>query len=96
EQPDPNTVYIDGESATSPLRVRAWRPGDRIQPLGMDGEKKLQDIFVDRHIVRSERATIPLFFSDTCCLWAAGLILSHRARLTPQTRRIVRLFIRPQ
>lgn len=96
EQPDPNTVYIDGESATSPLRLRAWRPGDRIQPLGMDGEKKLQDIFVDRHIARSERVTIPLFFSDTCCLWAAGLTLSHRARLTPQTRRIVRLFIRPQ
>ena len=25
--------------------VRTWRPGDRIQPLGMQGHKKLQDLY---------------------------------------------------
>ena len=97
-EPDRYTVYIDGEAAGERLRVRTWRPGDRIQPLGMSGEKKLQDIFVDKHIAREERTAMPLFFSDLPgghCLWVAGLTLDHRARLTDQTRRVVRLSLRP-
>jgi tRNA(Ile)-lysidine synthase len=95
ERPDQHTVYLDGESIGTRLLVRTRRPGDRIQPLGMAGEKKAQDIFVDKHIARDERATIPLFFADTRCLWVAGLCLDHRARLTASTRRIVRLSIQP-
>lgn len=93
--PDRRTVYIDGEAIGEHVLVRTWRPGDRMQPLGMSQEKKLQDIFVDKHIPRSERLTIPLFFSETHCLWAAGACLDHRARLSGQTQRILRLSIRP-
>jgi tRNA(Ile)-lysidine synthase len=95
DQPDRYTAYIDGGSAGAQLRVRAWRPGDRMQPLGMNGEKKLQDIFIDKHIARGERATTPLFFADTHCLWAASITIDQRARLTGKTRRILRLSIRP-
>ena len=30
-----------------PLAVRNRRPGDRFQPVGLGGQKKLQDYFVD-------------------------------------------------
>jgi tRNA(Ile)-lysidine synthase len=93
--PDRWAVYIDGASVSEHILVRTWRPGDRMQPLGMSQEKKLQDIFVDKHIPRSERFTTPLFFSETHCLWAAGACLDHRARLTGQTQRILRLSIQP-
>lgn len=93
EQPTRYTVYLDGDTIGAELLVRTRQPGDRIQPLGMAGEKKVQDIFVDNHISREERATTPLFFADTHCLWVAGLCIAHRARLTPQTRRIVRISI---
>ncbi|HLI70382.1 MAG TPA: tRNA lysidine(34) synthetase TilS [Ktedonobacteraceae bacterium] len=93
ELPSSHAVYIDGASAGTYLTVRTRQPGDRIQPLGMPAEKKVQDIFVDNHIPRAERATIPLFFAGERCLWVAGSCLDHRARLTGQTRRIVRLSI---
>jgi tRNA(Ile)-lysidine synthase len=93
--PEQWTVYIDGASVGEHLLVRTWQPGDRMQPLGMSQEKKLQDIFVDHHIPRSARLTLPLFFSDTHCLWAAAVCLDHRARLTGQTQRILRLSIQP-
>ncbi len=96
ERPTRHTVYIDGESVGAYLLVRTRRPGDRIQPLGMAREKKVQDIFVDNHIARDERATIPLFFADTRCLWVSGSCLDHRARLTNKTRRFVRLSIYPR
>lgn len=92
---DPHSVYIDGSSLSGPLFVRTKRPGDRIQPLGMQTEKKVQDIFVDQHVPRAVRATLPLFFSDVHCLWVAGCCLDHRVRITDDTQHIVHLSIQP-
>jgi tRNA(Ile)-lysidine synthase len=86
-------VYIDAASIGEILRVRTRRPSDRMQLLGMAQEKKIQDILIDKHIARAERAQIPLFFSDTHCIWLAGVALDNRARLTRTTQIIVRLSI---
>jgi tRNA(Ile)-lysidine synthase len=60
-----SAVAIDGEvhwgewriASTLPgLRVRAWRPGDRLA----GRSKKIQDVFVDAKIPRSEREAWPL------------------------------------
>jgi tRNA(Ile)-lysidine synthase len=86
-------VYIDAASIGEVVRVRTRRPGDRMQLLGMTQEKKIQDILIDKHIARAERAQIPLFFADTHCIWLAGVALDHRVRLTSTTQMIVRLSI---
>jgi tRNA(Ile)-lysidine synthetase-like protein len=58
-------VPLDGEvrwggwriaSETKGLKVRAWRPGDRLA----GRRKKIQDVFVDAKIPRSEREAWPL------------------------------------
>ncbi len=56
----------------APLRLRAWRAGDRFRPLGMSGEKKLQDFFVDAKIPRHERARIPLLLAGGRIAWVIG------------------------
>ena len=86
-------VYIDADSAGKALRVRTRRPGDRLRPLGMRHEKKVQDILVDKHIARTERDAIPLFFSASHCIWLAGVALDERVRLTSRTEHIIRLSI---
>lgn len=87
------TVYIDGESIDTYVRVRSRQPGDRIQPLGMAHEKKVQDVMVDQHVPRAERAAIPLFFSRAHCIWVAGLCIDERVKLTGATRTILRVSI---
>jgi tRNA(Ile)-lysidine synthase len=62
------------------LWVRGWRPGDRMQPAGMTGTKKLQDIFVDAHVPRSRRASVPVFETPAGIVWVAGLRLAAWAR----------------
>ncbi len=88
-------VYIDGDRVGSFLWVRTRRPGDRIRPLGMAQEKKVQDVLVDAHIPRPERASILLFFSASHCVWLAGVHIDDRVRLTSGTQRILRLSIEP-
>jgi tRNA(Ile)-lysidine synthase len=91
----PNVVYIDGDRVGATLTVRTRRAGDRIQPLGMAHEKKVQDILVDRHITRSQREQIPLFFSEQHCVWLGGICIDERVRLTAATQRIVCLSLVP-
>lgn len=91
--PTCHAVYVDAGVVGSFLKVRTRRPGDRMQPLGMRHEKKVQDIFVDKHIVRSERGSIPIFCTPFHCIWLAGVTLDERARLTSKTQQVVRLSI---
>ena len=49
------TAVVAAGAAGDGLTVRRRRRGDRMQPLGMTGTKKLQDLFVDAHIPRDER-----------------------------------------
>ncbi len=88
-------IYIDGDNVGNVLRIRTRRPGDRIRPLGMAHEKKIQDVLIDKHIIRAEREQIPLFFSASHCVWLAGICLDDRVRLIAETRQIVRLSIIP-
>lgn len=84
-------VYVDGDITGDTLRVRTRRPGDRMRPLGMTQEKKVQDVLVDAHVPYTRRGSIPLFFGTFHCIWLAGVHLDDRARLTSRTTRIVRL-----
>ena len=89
-----DNVYIDGDVTGSDLLVRTRLPGDRMQPLGMTHEKKVQDILVDKHIARTERMFIPLIFSPSHCVWLAGICLDERVKLTNKTRNVIRLSIK--
>jgi tRNA(Ile)-lysidine synthase len=86
-------VYVDADVAGAYMEVRTWRAGDRMQPFGMQHEKKMQDIFVDKHVARSDRRSTPIFFSASHCIWLAGVCLDDRARLTSKTQQVVRLAI---
>ena len=93
-QPTAYRVYVDADSiGDAGLHVRLRQPGDRMQPLGMADEKKLQDIFIDRHIARLERETYPFFLSNGHPIWLGGVILDERVRLRKETQRIVQLHL---
>ncbi|MFN2136585.1 MAG: tRNA lysidine(34) synthetase TilS [Candidatus Promineifilaceae bacterium] len=74
------------------LVVRQRVPGERMQPLGMDGRSaSLQDIMVNRKLAARLRDQWPLVTADDQVLWLVGHVLDHRARVTDGARRVVRL-----
>lgn len=75
------------------LTVRDWENGDRIDPLGMGGRtKKLQDVFSDAKIPRDARREWPILCDSHGPLWVPGLVLAERAKITPATTTVLRLF----
>lgn len=88
---DSATVRLDLDRLHLPLKLRRWRPGDRLQPQGFGGTKKLQDIFVDAKVPREQRSQIPLLLSDAEIVWIVGLRQAETAKVTLQTRRILEI-----
>ncbi|HEY7339951.1 MAG TPA: tRNA lysidine(34) synthetase TilS [Ktedonobacterales bacterium] len=88
-------VYLDVSTIGETLTVRTWQPGDRFRPLGMNGEKKLQDYFGDAKVLRELRRRLPLVFNADHLVWIAGLRIDDRVRLTPTTQAVVALQLEP-
>jgi tRNA(Ile)-lysidine synthase len=80
---------------SSELLVRSCRPGDRIAALGLGGTKSLQDLFVERRVPRRERARVAVVEAGGEIAWVAGLAMSERFKVTPDTREAVRLVVAP-
>jgi len=83
------SVWLDRARLGPELVVRPPRPGDRMQPLGMRGHRKLADVFNSLHIPAGARRNWPVVTSGEDVVWLAGLRIGHAARLTPSTRTAV-------
>jgi tRNA(Ile)-lysidine synthase len=97
DNPDPWTAYLDADVCSGPLMLRTHQPGDRIAPQGMGGhEKKLNEIMINAKIPRAARDRIPLLVCEdpragSRIVWACGLRIDERARITSATRHFLHL-----
>jgi tRNA(Ile)-lysidine synthase len=71
------------------LCLRRWRAGDRMQPLGMIGERKVHDIMTDNRVPRALRRSIPLLTMPGRILWVPGSRRSEVGRVTDTTTEII-------
>jgi tRNA(Ile)-lysidine synthase len=87
-RPDGAVAVLDAAAVDlSGLRVRGWRAGDTIRPIGLaGGTKALSDLFTDRRVPRAVRARMPLVVCGEEILWIAGLATAERVRVTSRTR----------
>jgi tRNA(Ile)-lysidine synthase len=78
-----NVALVRLDACRGSLAVRNRRPGDRFRPVGLDGQKKLQDYFVDRKVARALRDTVPLVVDETDrIVWVAGFGIDEVFRVT--------------
>ena len=79
----PDLAVLDPAALGSAVTVRAWRDGDRMRPLGLDGTKSLQDLFTDRKVPRSLRRALPVVEADEGIAWIAGVAVSQEFAAKP-------------
>ncbi|MCD9026301.1 tRNA lysidine(34) synthetase TilS [Cohnella silvisoli] len=85
-------AYFDESQLKFPLRIRSRLPGDFMHPYGLNGTKKVQDMFVDAKLPRSRRDTLPLVVDgEGRVLWIPGMRRSRYALVTADTRTILRI-----
>ena len=73
------------------LTVRNRRQGDRFQPYGMQGTKKIKDFLMDAKVPRDARDSIPLLVCAGRVLWVIGYTTCEPFKIKPSTRRYLYL-----
>ena len=67
-------IRLDSSEIVLPLYIRNKKDGDKIEVKGLNGTKKIKDIFIDSKIGMEERKVIPLLVdSNDEVLWILGL-----------------------
>ncbi|WP_196604966.1 tRNA lysidine(34) synthetase TilS [Pectinatus haikarae] len=83
--------FIDKSKLAGRLKVRLRKNGDVFSPKGLNGHKKLKDLFIDNKIPRASRDKIPVLFDDRGIVWVAGIQQDSRCVPTEKTTVFIRL-----
>jgi tRNA(Ile)-lysidine synthase len=93
---DPWLAFLDAGAAGEELWLRTRRPGDRFQPLGMEGHTvKLGDFLTNEKVPRAVRDWMPLLVGKEGILWVCGQRLDERVRVRDSSKLVLILhFVR--
>jgi len=86
---------FDREAMIPPVYLRAVRPGDRLDPLGMEGSQKVSDLLINQKVPRHLRTWIPLLCDNggpeggDRVFWVVGQRRSRHAPVAPETSQVV-------
>lgn len=50
-----NQLYLNADILHFPVKIRVWKEGDKLKPLGMEGFKKVSDILTDKKVANHKR-----------------------------------------
>jgi tRNA(Ile)-lysidine synthase len=86
----PMTEFFDAEAVGSGIVLRHWRPGDRFQPIGMSSAVKLQDLFVNQKIARTQRSRLVVATTlDGRIFWVEGLRIGEHFKISQRTPKML-------
>ena len=86
---------FDADLTGPRLQLRTPRRGDRFQPLGMEGRKRVSEFLLDSGVPKILREDVLLLTSGEEVVWVAGLLPAHPFRVQPKTRKIMMVDLQP-
>ncbi|MFU1796705.1 tRNA lysidine(34) synthetase TilS [Paenibacillus azoreducens] len=79
-------AVFDAGQLKFPLTLRSRLPGDTMKVMGLNGSKKVKDIFIDAKIPPSVRSRIPVLVDGSGhIIWIPGVRRSEHAAVGSQT-----------
>lgn len=87
-KPAAENHYFDFEKLEFPLKIRNWQEGDKFQPLGMSGTKKVSDYLIDRKIPRHAKAEKMVLVSNGKIIALLGERIDHKYRVQNSSKTI--------
>lgn len=82
---------FDADKLEYPVVLRKWRPGDRIEPLGLGGEQKVKEILINRKVNRFAKENTWVLADQRNVACILFHTLSERIKVTPASVRIVQI-----
>ena len=74
--------------------LRKWKTGDKFQPLGMKGKKKISDFLTDIKIPSHERADVYVVVNNNEIIWVVGYRISDKVKIKNNSRKKAKLCVK--
>ena len=85
-------AYLDADIVGEVAILRPRQPGDIFYPLGLAGRRqKINEYMINQKIPAEQRHFIPLLVAQHEVLWVCGYRPDERARIWPDTQRVLHL-----
>ena len=81
-----NFENVDYSKLKFPLLLRKWRKGDKIQPLGMKGSKKISDFLIEKKVPLFEKKNIYVLISNEDIIWVIGYVISEKVKIREKSK----------
>ena len=82
---------FDIDKLSFPLILRKWKPGDKMKPLGLKGEKKISDILIDKKIPLPDKSNVYVLESNGKIVWLIGLVIDEYFKINDETKNVWRI-----
>ena len=86
-----NTAFFDMDKLHFPLVLRPILPGDRFQPLGLQGSQKVSKFLINSKFPQPGRKDCLVLLSAQKIVWLVGHRIAEQAKITPQTQHVLKL-----
>lgn len=93
ESKDAYVEWFDADEIVGPVEIRGRRDGDCFRPIGASGEKKVARFLIDAQLDPAEKQRAFFIKDAEKILWVAPVRMCERAKVTPQTRKILEIRI---
>ncbi|MDR1582774.1 MAG: tRNA lysidine(34) synthetase TilS [Prevotellaceae bacterium] len=87
-----NVGEFDLSKLNFPLILRPCKDGDRFMPLGMKGQKKLSDFFIDLKLSVTEKKRQQVLISGEHIIWVTGLRPDEGFKVMENTKKVLRVW----
>lgn len=84
-------IYLDGSKIKGELKLRKWKIGDRISPIGLNGSKLISDVITEAKIPNSQRENVLVLVDDKTIHWCVGLKIGKLALANENSEIILRI-----
>jgi tRNA(Ile)-lysidine synthase len=88
-----NTLFLDADKLTFPLKLRKWKKGDSFYPIGMQGKKKLSKFFKDEKYSLIAKENTWLLCSENQIVWIVGKRQDRKFNATKTSSNILKIHI---
>lgn len=85
---DRNVLCVDADKLEFPLVLRHWKKGDRFQPFGMKGMKKISDYLTDEKMPVHEKEHAMVLCSGESLVWVVGFRPDDRFKVDENTKMV--------
>ena len=90
---DKSVEFVSGDTLKDSFEIRKWKAGDKFQPIGMKGTKKISDFLSDEKISSLEKKEHLVLTNSGRIVWVIGLRIDERFKVTTETKKILKLTV---